>query len=47
MIFVETMKVDLIYDFSYNYCLKLMEFGQISGIRSFQFVTITVGVLDQ
>ena len=33
--------------FSYNYCLKLMESGQISGIRSFQFITITVGVLDQ
>ena len=32
---VETMKLDLISDFSYNYCLKLMESGQISGIRSF------------
>ena len=33
--------------FSYHYYLKLMESEQISGIRSFELITITVGVLDQ
>ena len=44
---VETMKLDLISDFLLQLLPKLMESGQISGIRSFQFITITVGVLDQ
>ena len=47
MTYVETMKMDLILIFSYNYYLKLMESRQIFGIRYFHFITITMGILDQ
>ena len=44
---VETLKLDLIYDFSYNYYLKLSGSGQFLEFVSSQFITFTMGVLDQ
>ena len=44
---VETMKLDLIYDFLLQLLPEINGVWTNYGIRSFQFITITVGVLDQ